>query len=106
MIYIAAPYNHKDQSVRADRFNEVNRYCGKLINKGYIIFSPISHSHPIYEEFNCKLKIDWLQYDSYFLRFCSEMHVLKLDNWKKSVGIKFEVDLAKQLQIPIFYISV
>lgn len=47
LIYIAVPYSHKEESVRLARFESVNRAACFLMNKGYHVFSPISHTHPI-----------------------------------------------------------
>ena len=33
LIYLAAPLGHPDPSVRQERFDSVNRYCGYLIRQ-------------------------------------------------------------------------
>ena len=38
-IYLAAPLGHQNPSVREDRFENVNRYCGHLIRQRTLVFS-------------------------------------------------------------------
>ena len=42
LIYLAAPLGHQDPSVRADRFDNVNRYYGYLIRQRALVLSPLS----------------------------------------------------------------
>ena len=42
LIYLAAPLGHPDPSVRQERFESVNRYCGYLIRQHKLVFSPLS----------------------------------------------------------------
>ena len=47
IAYLATPYTDKDPLVKQERFQKVNKVAAKLIERGEIIFSPISHTHPI-----------------------------------------------------------
>ena len=57
MIYLACPYSHPDNNVREHRFKMANRAAAKLMGEGHIIYSPISHTHPIAVEGD--LPLDW-----------------------------------------------
>ncbi len=46
-IYLATPYTDFDPAVRAARFFAVNKVAAHLMKKGFLVFSPISHTHPI-----------------------------------------------------------
>ena len=46
-IYLATAYNHNSELVRKLRFRMVNYAAAELMEQGHIVFSPISHSHPI-----------------------------------------------------------
>ena len=46
-IYLAIPYSDPDPEVRKGRFELVNRMAVELLEEGFNIWSPISHSHPI-----------------------------------------------------------
>jgi nucleoside 2-deoxyribosyltransferase len=45
-IYLAGPYSHWNPAVRAIRFHKLNEKAAELLNAGFLVFSPISHSHP------------------------------------------------------------
>ena len=42
LIYLAAPLGHQDPSVRQDRFESVNRYCGYLIRHRTLFLELVS----------------------------------------------------------------
>ena len=42
LIYLAAPLGHPDLSIRQERFESVNNYCGYLIRQRVLVFSPLS----------------------------------------------------------------
>ena len=58
LVYLAVPYTHEDPEIREKRFKAVSKVAGKLLNEGEMIFSPISHCHPIALE--CSLPKDCL----------------------------------------------
>ena len=49
MIYLASPYSHPDPAVRKERFHAACQARAELIRAGWIVFSPIVHSHPLVE---------------------------------------------------------
>ena len=104
MIYLAVPYSHPDPRVRLGRFVAVNRVAASLMRQGFLVFSPISHGHPICAEGD--LPGDW-QYWEHFcraiLKICKRFVVLQLDGWENSVGVQNELRLARELGIPIEY---
>ena len=103
---MATPYTHKDPKIRQKRFEEINKVALRLINEGYYVFSPISHCHPIAKAGN--LPTDWEFWGEYcreILRHCCIMFVYMQDGWEKSVGIKEEIKIAKEMGILIEYIE-
>jgi nucleoside 2-deoxyribosyltransferase len=104
-IYLACPYSHKDPKVRKDRFERVNALAAKLMAKGFLVFSPISHTHPIAEAGDLPKGWEyWKNYDESFLDWCDEVFVYKLEGWTVSTGVMAEIEIAKQLGKPITYI--
>ena len=105
-IYLASPYTHEDKEVMTLRYNEALKVAGGLINKGYLVFSPIVHCHPIAEV--CILPRDyqfWKDYSTSFLRYWAEATiVLCLPGWACSVGIGVELIITQNAEIPIYYI--
>lgn len=107
MIYLAVPYSHPDPEIREMRFRQANMAAGKLMAKGYRIFSPISHSHPIAIDHGLPTDYRWWrEFDSEFLRMCDEVFVVKFDGWRESVGIREELKLARELGKPVTYLEI
>lgn len=101
-IYLAVPY-----SADPNRgYFLANNKAAELMLQGNIVFSPISHSHPISKQ--CDLPLDhdfWMQQDLSFIEWCDELYVLQLSCWEKSKNIKTEIEYAKKLGKPIKYIK-
>jgi len=104
-IYLACPYSHKDPKVRAARVELVNKKAAELMMAGYLVFSPLSHSHPISK--HCAVdpcdNDFWLRQDLWILDICEEFHVLCLDGWQESSGIDTEFQRAQDLRMPVVY---
>ena len=106
IVYLAAPYSHKDFSVKVDRFERINKVAARLMLAGEVIFSPISQTHPI--ALAGGLPGDWQfweKYDRAMLESCKELVVLMLDGWKESTGVTAEIKIAGELGIPVKYIE-
>jgi len=43
--YLCAPYSHPDPKVREARVDAADMMAAQLMEQGYIVFSPLSHSH-------------------------------------------------------------
>ena len=97
-VYLACPYSHLDKTVMEDRFERVCEKAAELMEMGYIVFSPISHTHRIkeYTVYGNKWEF-WKKQDFPFIEWCDEFHILCLDGWKESVGVKDELDYANLL---------
>jgi len=92
MIYLATPYSHPVQAVREARFRAVTRFAADLLKQGQVVFSPITHSHPLEVLGNLPQGWEfWQTQDLEFLRLCDELHVLCMEGWKESVGVQGEI---------------
>lgn len=102
-IYLAAPYTSHLAAKRKERYRLVSRYAAKLMVKGNLVFSPVTHSHPLAEQFGCVMPDDKWQpwYLSYLEHWANALYVLKLPDWEKSKGVATEIDFAKAKGIPI-----
>jgi hypothetical protein len=101
-IYLAIPYTGQEKK----SFKIANRIAGQLMNDGNIVFSPISHTHPIAIE--CGLPKEWeywKDFDEIFIDWCDEIYIVTLDNWQKSKGVMAEIDIANKKRKPIKYIN-
>jgi nucleoside 2-deoxyribosyltransferase len=105
-IYLAVPYNKMDKE---SAFNQVNEIYVKLIKKGYNVFSPITHSHPVVK-YGVPGDWDfWKAIDTQFIEWCDLVCVLvPKEGFKKveeSTGIKEEIKIASELGKGTIYIS-
>lgn len=105
LLYLAAPYSDPDPRVRQRRFEAVCQHAAALIRSGALLFSPLSHSHPIA---TYGVPVDWSyweDFDSRLLATCDELAVLRLDGWRESVGVQAEIDLALDMGLPIRFLD-
>lgn len=100
VIYIACPYVHEDKDIRYYRFKCATSWGAFLMKQTPqpIVYCPISQAHYM-AEFG-KLPGDyefWKKQDSYFMQYCTTLHVLHLQGVEESIGVAEECKLAKQL---------
>ena len=92
LIYVACPYSHQSEDVMVERFEAVNRFCAELMREGLLVFSPISHTHPIAQYGLPKGWDFWHKYDQVYLDVCDGIIVLRLVGYKESVGVTAEAN--------------
>ena len=106
-VYLACPYSNKHKYIERERFHKANIVAGKLMKKGHVVFSPISHSVPI-AEYLPNSNNDhnfWLEQDFAFLDWAEALYVLCLPGWKKSYGVQAEIKRAQSQNKPIHFID-
>ena len=105
-IYLACRYSgtREEQEMR---FLRVNQVAAKLMLQGHIVFSPISHSHPIskYIPQDSDTHEFWLGQDQSFLNWADQLWILTDDCWWKSVGVLIEMNIMSRQHKLIKYIS-
>lgn len=107
MIYIASPYSHDDKAVEHYRFLEVRHYTARLIETGFVAFSPIVYAHEMAKVFTLGTDAKtWASFNEDMIRLSEGMHVLKLPGWQASKGVAAEIELAARLDLPVKYVSV
>ena len=107
LTYLACPYTHEDEDVLLHRVATVNSVAASLISTfDLIVFSPISHSHPISlcgdlpEEWEF-----WKKQDEAFLSCCNQIFVCTLPGWKESTGVTAEIQIARNMGLPLYYVQ-
>ncbi|MGE3809695.1 MAG: DUF1937 family protein [Gemmataceae bacterium] len=105
MIYLASPYSHTDATIREHRFREACRMTADLVHAGYVVFSPILHSHPLADFGLPNTWAFWRHQDQAYLERCDVLVVLMLDGWQESVGVAGEIQIARELGKPIDYLE-
>jgi hypothetical protein len=104
LVYLASPYSHPDPAVRLQRFHEACRKAADLMHHGFLVFSPIAHSHSIAVGWGLPLGWEyWEDFDLRLISTCDEMIVLMLPGWQDSVGVTQEIGIAANLGKPIHY---
>lgn len=105
LIYLAVPYSGSHYQ-RHIRFIEANKAAGMLMQQGYHVFSPISHTHPIKEV--CGLDGDfsfWREYDERMILICTMLAVLPIQGWRNSIGVQHEIKFALENDKIVRYID-
>jgi len=105
LIYLASPYSHPNAGVRKQRFEHVCRVAAELMWSGDVIFSPIAHSHPIAAHGLPDDLEFWKRQDRLYLDACSELWVLRMQGWKTSKGVAWEILVMQELCKPVRYLS-
>lgn len=112
MIYLASPYSAKTQDGLIDEVMQHKRYmeaciaAGFLMIKGDLVYSPIAHWHMIDKMFPGQIGWeDYLAADCKMIELCRELHVLQLDGWELSQGVKLEIAYAKLKNKPVKYFT-
>lgn len=107
MIYLASPYSHPDPAIQQHRFEEVCKIAGRLIQKGLVIFCPISMSHCI--NLLCEdLGGDWETWkhlDLAIIDRCDELYVCTMEGWEDSIGVCAEIRHAIKRGIPVKFLN-
>lgn len=106
-IFVAGPYNTPDDAIKEYRMNTIKDYCVKQFLDGN---SPISAllMGLVYAT-HAELPTDtdtWRTFSETLLKGCDELHVLMVDGWELSSGVKSEIESANKLNIPIKYITI
>jgi hypothetical protein len=114
-IYLATPYSvlHPISKNQANllKYNRHERACkmaASLMQNGENVFCPIAHTHAIevYAMKDCPQDMEfWMKQCLSILQYAKELVVFKMDGWDESLGIKREIEFAKDLNIPIRYIE-
>lgn len=109
-IYLAIPYSFNPEL----SYEIVNEVAARLMSQqDCIVFSPISHSHPISQLMSQELREDhdfWLEQDMSFLHWADEVHVIQIGEngsylIELSRGVQRELHEARLFDKPIVYIQ-
>ena len=99
-IYLAIPY-----SIDVERsFKTVNEVAAKLMNQGYILYSPITQSHPISTAHDMPKTWDyWGTFDTEFIKWCDTVLVVDFRDKNgislipQSIGCMDEMKIGREL---------
>lgn len=102
MIYLASPYTHQDPAIVKYRYQAVRAQVGWMLDAGVYVYSPIVHFHHVakHHELPTDAKF-WANHNRHMLNLANRMDVLCLEGWEESVGVKQEMEWAKEWRIPV-----
>lgn len=104
-IYLAIPFSGMEEL----SYKAANETAAELIKQGNIVFSPITHSYPLWKTERMAHTYDvWLEQDRAFVEWCDEVYLV-IPNGdstivEKSKGVRMELNWAKELNKPIKHI--
>ena len=105
-IFVAGPFNHPDDFIKKLRTDSIATYCVKLFNEGHVPVSALLCGLTFAEHGNLPTDTNtWENFSKVMVKGCDELHVLQLEGWDLSSGVKLEIEEAKNLNIPIIYIT-
>jgi hypothetical protein len=89
------------------RFRRVTKATAHFMLKGYNMFSPITHSHPIPKYIPKRLDTHtmWLGIDFQWIDVCDELWVFMQGGWKDSHGVEKEIEYANEIGKPVRYVN-
>ena len=106
LIYLASPYTHPQPSVMDLRYMYACQYVAAMMRAGLHVYSPIAHCHG--PAVCSRLPRDfsfWRDYNETMISRCTSFWVLMLDGFKASVGIKGEIEIARQHDLFPVYVQ-
>ena len=104
-IFIACPYNGTDDE-KETRVETLSKYCVYMFERGNSPISPLLMGLMISKHGSLPTDTEtWKVYSETLLKGCDQMHVLMLDGWDKSTGIKYEILEAQKIGITIVYVE-
>lgn len=112
MAYLAIPYTGElgencPMEKREQGFAIANGVAAYFMSVGEIVFSPISHSHPIHFFMGDRGHDHkfWMDYNREMTKYCNRLYVVCWGNWKASKGVMAEFSWFKQDKKPIFLVA-
>lgn len=103
LIYLASHYSSPDPEVRAYRYKKAIECAADLIKQGYLVFSPIAHSHEIAQRLGKDFEgfESWRELDLRMLASCNILVVAEIEGWEESCGVKIEMRKARKWNIKV-----
>jgi Domain of unknown function (DUF1937) len=99
--YLGSPYTRYEGGID-QAFNDVMIITGELIKAGVSVYSPIVHCHsvrvPGIDPLDYKF---WLDNQTGMMKAAYGLIVAQMPGWDESYGVKWELDLFKELDKPI-----
>lgn len=106
-VYLASPYSHPSSLVREHRHSSAEWALAEMMRAGFLVFGPIVHCHDAAKAHG--LPTDWgfwWDFDKRMLARCDALHVLTIEGWTQSTGVREEIAYARERGLPIRYLAI
>lgn len=105
-IYLVSPYSSPDPLIMKTRFLLAEQVTAKLLSEGKWIYSPIVHCHELAAKYSLPTDFDfWQSYNKAMIKEASALWVLEIPGWRESKGVREEIEFARLLELPIWYVD-
>ena len=102
-IYLATKYTDDNPINMELSYERINDVAAKLMLKGHVVFSPITHSHCLAKRLQNQTDRDfWLSQSIRFIDWAQALVVFEPEECRESYGVQREVEFAKQKNLPIY----
>ena len=105
MVYLAIAFTHDKDAVMKMRYELANWASSILMDEGYVVFSPISHSYGIAKYLGKMVDHDyWMDQCLPWMESCDLLVVFDdgpAGAWQHSKGVQAEIHYAKELGISV-----
>lgn len=104
LIYLATPYTKYKGGDLRRAFVDASKLAAKLLTRGYKVYSPIAHTHPlaIHGELDPLDHDIWLAFDEAMMEAADCLVVARMEGWDKSRGIAHEIEFFADKGKPIY----
>lgn len=108
LTFISSPYTHPEPEMEAQRAIQAGDFAAYLWKeRGLIPISPIAHWHAIGKRNQLPTNaMAWVDWNKCMVQHADLMYVLCLDGWRDSLGVTYEIQIASEADIPIYYATV
>ena len=96
IYYLAHPYSSNPAMNVLESIDKTN----KLLDKGYIVFNPLTHSHFL-DAYKKRTSKFWYEYDLKILEMCDG--IILSGDWKNSKGCLLEKEFAEKKRMEILF---
>lgn len=104
MIYLASPYTHPEELIRARRYIAAREFVFDALQRGYPVVSPIVYCHQFARDFGAPVDAkSWFHLNKVLLDKAETLWVLKLQGWDESTGVIMEIEYALQRGLTVSY---
>lgn len=106
IVMVLSPYTDGDYGVVQRRVEQTQDYFMKLLELGMTPFSAIMQCHDVSNRKEIAGTFtQWGKYCLDMMSIADEIHVLMLDGWEESVGVRQEIEHAKSLNLQVSYVT-